>query len=452
MSKTTPGFQALPQVAKEAATLRTLNAFAIDLMSIPNIEDLFWYVAQNVVGRLGFVDCVIYQADQAQTSLVQVAAMGQKNPFGRNILNPLQIPFGQGVTGQVAQSGKAAVVADLALEPNYIEDTQAARSEICVPLISGNQVLGVIDSEHPDPDAFGTAEMEVLSTIAAMTSAKMELLAEAEQSNQRYRDLVSAHAQISQEASNRKALEVELFNARKLEAVGRLTGRFAHEFNNLLTVISGNLEFLEEAAAAPPHDETLRDAQMAAHRGAALIGSMLAYSRRTKLSPEQVDLNARIPELIARMEPAKNAQIVLGLHGKTASILIDPVMLEAVLLHVIGNAADVTPPDGKIHVTTQEVTHRLSDKRKLTAALLPGNYICVSVRDDGAGMTAEDIQQIFDPFYTTKPVGSGIGLGLSMTLGFMQQSGGSVAVHSTPGEGSTFHLYFPSTASAETTC
>ena len=87
------------QEMEETATLRTLNSFAVDLISIPNIEDLFWYVAQNVVGRLKFVDCVIYRANDAQTELVQVAALGEKNPFGRNISSPLKIPFGQGITG-----------------------------------------------------------------------------------------------------------------------------------------------------------------------------------------------------------------------------------------------------------------------------------------------------------------------------------------------------------------
>jgi hypothetical protein len=87
----------------EAATLRILNNFAIDLMAIPSIEELFWYVAQKVVGKLKFVDCVIYQADVEQTTLTQVAAWGEKNPFGRSILNPLVIPFGRGITGQVAE-------------------------------------------------------------------------------------------------------------------------------------------------------------------------------------------------------------------------------------------------------------------------------------------------------------------------------------------------------------
>tara|TARA_R110002051_G_scaffold1008_7_gene5002 strand:+ start:10140 stop:10508 length:369 start_codon:yes stop_codon:yes gene_type:complete len=100
----------------EAVILRTLNAFAVDVMSIPNVEDLFWYVAQNVVGQLNFIDCVIYRADEDQSELVQVAALGEKNPFGRSIDNPLRIPFGEGITGRVAQNREAIIVEDLLKE------------------------------------------------------------------------------------------------------------------------------------------------------------------------------------------------------------------------------------------------------------------------------------------------------------------------------------------------
>lgn len=432
---------------EEADTLRTLNSFAVDLISIPNVEDLFWYVAQNVVGRLKFVDCVIYRANDAQTELVQVAALGDKNPFGRNISSPLKIPFGQGITGQVAQNREAIIIDDLLLNQDYIEDTQRARSEICVPIICGNSVVGVIDSEHPTPSAFGAAEMEILITIAAMTSAKLDLLAEVERSNQRYHDLVAAHAQLSLDATSRKSLEAELFNARKLEAVGRLTGRFAHEFNNLLTVVSGNLEFLDEAIGDAPFADSLRAAQTAAQRGGDLIASMLAYSQRTRLSPEVVDLNALIRENLEIDVMVKNGSVAMDLANDLGAINVDPKILKTVLLQLISNARHaMTPQDREVLFVTQNVAHTLSDNQSLATQLPPGHYIRLSVQDRGVGISPQDLQQIFDPFYTTKPVGSGLGLGLSLTLGFMQQSGGSVAVHSYVGEGSTFQLYFPAVA------
>lgn len=427
----------------EAATLRTLNVFAVDLMSIPTVEDLFWYVAQNVVGRLNFIDCVIYQANDAQSELVQVAALGEKNPFGRSILNPLKIPFGKGITGQVAESREAIVRDDLSRDEDYITDTKVARSEICVPIICGNRIAGVIDSEHCDPNAFGPAELEVLITIAALTGAKLMQLAEEDRSKRRYHDLVEAHAQLSQEVTNRRALEAELFTARKLEAVGRLTGRFAHEFNNLLTVISGNLEFLEEDIPNGIPSETLAAAQEAAQRGGEVIKSMLTFSQRTRLSPEIADLNSFVQVFCADPENVAPKTVRLELSQDIARVNVDLGVLQSVISNLVSNACDAIGEAGIIHIETKNITHTLRETRQLSSALAPGHYVRLSVSDNGTGIGQEDLQQIFDPFFTTKGVGEGTGLGLSMILGFMQQSGGTVEVQSNLGTGSSFHLYFP---------
>lgn len=431
----------------EAVILRTLNAFAIDVMAIPSAEDLYWYVAQNVVGRLNFIDCVIYEANSAQTELVQVAALGEKNPFGRNIINPLRIPFGQGVTGRVAQRKEAIIIEDLRRDENYILDTQLARSEICVPMIFRNRVVGVIDSEHPDPNAFGTAELEILTTVAAMASAKLELLAEARRSNQRYEDLVQSHAQLSQEVTKRKSLEAKLFEARKLEAVGRLTGGFAHDFNNLLTIISGNLEFVQDEAniVDPDTKECLNAAQAASERGAKLIRNMLAFSQRSRLEPEVIDFNDLIHttcELSKRILSA-NITLKLNLAENLWKVNIDKNATENALLNLIINARDAMLGGGLLCIATENIKLSWSDIQELSVDLAPGSYVHLSVQDYGDGIHEDHLHRIFDPFYTTKEVGMGTGLGLSMILGFMQQSGGAISVTSTLGQGSTFHLYFP---------
>ncbi len=429
----------------EAAVLRTLNAFAVDVITIPSVEDLFWYVAQNVVGRLNFVDCVIYRADDVGASLTQVAALGAKNPYDRSILNPLRIDFGQGVTGQVAQSGKPVIVGDLLKQQNYIPDMSPARSEICVPLLIKGRVVGVIDSEHPDPDAFGQAELDILTTVAAMTGAKLELLAEAERSHQRYRDLAASHVQLSQETASRKALEAKLFAARKLEAIGRLTGRFAHDFNNLLTVISGNLDFLAADTRRPDAQASLKDAQSAAGRGAQLIRDMLAFSQRTRLSPELADLNEIVTNVCTHAKPLFPADITLtqDLADHIGVINVDIKETENALRNLLSNAREAMPNGGHLRIATEMLRHNFTDNQDLVAPLMPGLYVCVSVQDDGAGIPDASLHQIFDPFYTSKPVGRGAGLGLSMVLGFMQQSGGSVSVLSKLHQGSRFRLYFP---------
>ena len=234
-----------------------------------------------------------------------------------------------------------------------------------------------------------------------------------------------------------------MFNARKLETVGRLTGRFAHEFNNLLTVISGNLEFLNEAISDGPFLEPLQAAKTASIRGADLIQSMLAYSQRATLSPERISLNEIVRNTIAQDISTHFGRVKLTLGGDLEPIRADPKVLDTVLLHLIRNARDAMPLGGDIHIVTESIIHGPSDERPLATVLAPGRYVRLNVRDRGNGVSPENLQLLFDPFYTTKPAGSGTGLGLSMTLGFMQQSGGTVAVQSVAGAGTTFQLYFP---------
>jgi signal transduction histidine kinase len=427
----------------EASKWQTLNQFAVDLIQIPSIEDLFWYVAQNVVGKLNFVDCVIYQADEEQTSLRQAAAWGDKNPFGRSILNPLVIPFGSGITGQVAQTRKAVIVGDLLADHNYIPDTQPARSEICVPLIFRDRVVGVIDCEHPDPDAFHEAELEILSTVAAMTGAKLELLAEVQRSAQRYHDLVASHAQLSQEIIARKALEARLFEARRMESIGKLTGRFAHEFNNLLTAVLGNLDIVEENPGTTEAMQSLAEAKVAGERGARLVRDMLSFAQRTRLTPSDVSLNQIISEFVHGQPLSSAERLRLDLQDGLWPISVDAKAFDRVLANLVENAFDAVGPDGLVLIRTENTLRTATENRDRSEGLMPGRYVQLSVADSGTGIPADRLAQIFDPFFTTKPVGSGTGLGLSIVQGFTQQSGGAVSVISEVDKGSTFFLTFP---------
>ena len=164
----------LSAIQQKETYLRVLNSFAVSLIGISNFQDLVWYVAKEVVARLGFVDCVIYQFDKAEKILVQCAATGEKNPEGRNLLNQLHIPLGKGVTGRVAETGEAIIVADLSKDANYVKDIRPALSEICVPLIYDGELLGVIDCEDPRLDHFNEDHLEILASVASMTSSKIK--------------------------------------------------------------------------------------------------------------------------------------------------------------------------------------------------------------------------------------------------------------------------------------
>jgi len=181
------------EAESDRTSLKVLNDFAIELIRIADKGQLAWYVAREVVGALGFMDCVVYFLDHDQGILRQEAATGAKNPQGQEILNRLEIPIGHGITGHVTATGKAIIIDDVTKYDRYIPDVEAGGSEICVPILYGDKVLGVLDCEHPVPGFFGQMHLELLMTVAAMTSSKMEMLRQDEvlrASERNYRAIV----------------------------------------------------------------------------------------------------------------------------------------------------------------------------------------------------------------------------------------------------------------------
>ena len=240
--------------------------------------------------------------------------------------------------------------------------------------------------------------------------------------------------------------EDQLRQAQKMEAVGQLTGGLAHDFNNLLTGISGSLELMQIRMRQGRFDDIDRYigmAQQAAKRAAALTHRLLAFSRRQTLDPRPTNINRLIASLedFLRRSVGPTIDIEVVGAGGLWTTLIDPNQLENALLNLCINARDAMPDGGKI---TIETANKWLDR---TAArerdLDPGQYVSLCVTDTGSGMSAETIERAFDPFYTTKPMGEGTGLGLSMIYGFVRQSGGQVRIYSELGEGTTMCLYFP---------
>ena len=237
-----------------------------------------------------------------------------------------------------------------------------------------------------------------------------------------------------------------LRQSQKMEAVGQLTGGIAHDFNNLLAGISGSLELMQKRLSDGRLDGIERYigiAQHSAHRAATLTQRLLAFSRRQTLDPKPTDANrlvAGMDELIRRtVGPAVEVEVV-GAGGLWLT-KVDTSQLESALLNLVINARDAMPDGGRITIETANkwLDERAAKERDLT----PGQYISLCVTDTGTGMSREVIEHAFDPFYTTKPLGEGTGLGLSMVHGFARQSGGQVRIYSELGEGTTMCLYLP---------
>jgi len=248
--------------------------------------------------------------------------------------------------------------------------------------------------------------------------------------------------------TDRRAIERQLQQSQKMEAIGNLTGGLAHDFNNLLSVVIGNLDLAKERPSGEPqNDELLDEALSAALRGADLTRRLLAFARRQPLQPITVDLNDLIGNTIKLLSRALPGNITIRQNPDTAvwPVVADPAQLEASIINVMTNARDAMPDGGDLLVSTgnRELD---ADYASHHAGIRPGDYSLIEISDTGSGMPPEVLAHIFEPFFTTKEEGKGTGLGLSMVFGFMKQSGGHVEAYSEPGLGTTFRLYLPRAA------
>lgn len=250
---------------------------------------------------------------------------------------------------------------------------------------------------------------------------------------------------VVRDLTERQAIEEQLRQAQKIEAIGQLTGGIAHDFNNLLGVIIGNLDLLRESH---PQDEELSelsgDALDAALRGAELTRRLLAFARRQPLHPQVIDLTDLVGGTmrLLRRVLGENIEISLDFEPDTCPVFADAAQLEAALTNLATNARDAMPRGGLLTITTGRRTLD-EDYAGLNPEVTPGEYAVIEVTDSGVGMSAETRAHIFEPFYTTKDRDRGTGLGLSMVFGFLKQSGGHIAVYSEVGAGTTFRLYLP---------
>ena len=252
-------------------------------------------------------------------------------------------------------------------------------------------------------------------------------------------------ASLAQDVTERVALEEQLRQSQKMEAVGRLAGGVAHDFNNLLTVILGYSQIL--ADGLPPGSrlaDSTGQIKSAADRAAGITRQLLAFSRKTVLSPRVINLNEVVLNLdsLLRRLIGDDIEVFTVPAKDLGSVKADPSQIEQVVMNLALNARDAMPHGGKLTLETSNVTLDAPYARE-HQSVEPGRYVMLAVSDSGEGMSSDTQARIFEPFYTTKDVGKGTGLGLSMVYGIVKQSGGFIWVYSEPNRGSTFKIYFP---------
>ena len=238
--------------------------------------------------------------------------------------------------------------------------------------------------------------------------------------------------------------QVKLLEARKHEAIGRLTGGLAHDFNNLLQTISTAHHLLDRSIDDGPQRRVLSSAVRATGKAADLVRQMLTFGRAQALEPQPLRLEDLVLKgcELAGKAVGERAVLSADIEPGLPQVFVDPVQLDLALLNLIFNARDAMPDGGSI-----VISGRLARDEE-TASLAPGRYVCLQISDDGPGMEAEVLAKAFDPYFTTKPVGAGSGLGLAQVLAFARQSGGDVRMESTVGQGTRVAIYLPTTDSA----
>ena len=385
------------------------------------MDEILWDIAKNCIARLKLVDCVIYLLDDDHQMLVQKAAYGSKNPKDFDIYHPIEIPVGQGIVGSVAQTGKAEIISDTSLDARYIADDEVRLSEIAVPLVYQEQVLGVIDAEHPDKNFFTEEHLTILEIIAALCSNKI-VKARAEEEHQQ------AEA-VRQEAERIKALD---------EAKSQFFANVTHEFRTPLTLIIGPLE--QKLSSVLPDEERQTTERMLRHaqRLLRLINQLLDFAKLEQqplqLSVQPGSLTHFLQSLFASFEwQAQQQQVDYQIHWPSQEITgyFDADKLDKIIYNLLSNAFKFTPSQGKVLVTVAEREKQLE----------------VQVKNTGKGILPDQLSHIFERFYQAKHAdnsssgGSGIGLALTHALVTIHQ--GTITVESIPDQETVFMVSIP---------
>ncbi len=258
-------------------------------------------------------------------------------------------------------------------------------------------------------------------------------------------DIVGASA-IARDITTQKRAEGQLRQSQKMEAIGRLAGGVAHDFNNVLGIINACAEFLRDRIDPSTEPSVyVENIKKAIERGTSLTKQMLAFSRTSAIQPRVLDLNERLRDISKLLRPLLGEDVEILIVPKTPAAIVeaDPGQLDQIVVNLAVNARDAMPRGGKFILETSAVRldGSFAEQRQAT---LPGKYVMLAVSDTGSGMDEATVSRIFEPFFTTKEAGKGTGLGLATVYGIVKQSAGHIRVYSEPGHGTTFKIYLPS--------
>ncbi|MDH4323804.1 MAG: PAS domain S-box protein [Betaproteobacteria bacterium] len=397
--------------------------FGLRALAEPDVATLIHAACPLVAEAMQLDAVVAFRLTPDRRELHCVASHGVDEAAAARMRAPNDPSF---LPGYLVAARVPVIVPDTAAEARFgiIEVVRelGLRSALCVPLFGRGEVIGGLTARTFAPREWTEDDVHFMQAVANIVATAIE----------------------------RAATEEALLHAQRLEALGQLTGGVAHDFNNLLMVITGNLQMLEDMTAERPQALALaRQAAGAAERGALVTRKLLAFARKQPLHPRPLDLNHLILEFrdLTRRTLGENIAVHDDLDPSLPPLVADAGQLETALLNLAVNARDAMPAGGILTLQSGRM-HIAPGQRPAVPDLDPGEYAVVSVSDTGTGMPPEVAARAIEPFFTTKEVGKGSGLGLSMVYGFARQSGGSVQLQSEVGKGTSVRLYLPLPADA----
>ena len=388
----------------------------------------------------GFDDIVLLASQICGTPVALVSFVDHDRQWfkAKTGFDKSETPLSQSVCKLAIQQPGLFIIPDLSADPRTWHNTLVSEDPN-IRFYAGARL------EAPDGAALGS--LCVIDTKARPGGLTPDQAAALEALGRQVMTLLELRSLHREQQAELVTTQGALRQSQKMEAIGQLTGGIAHDFNNLLTGIIGSVDIIGRRLAANRLEDVprfLNAASSAAHKAAGLTNRLLAFARRQSLDAKPTDINGLVASMedLLRRTLGKEVDLQVKLGESIWLGMLDANQLENAVLNLAINARDAMPEGGKLTIETGNIhldEKYTKDQDELTA----GDYVVISVSDTGTGMTPDVIAQAFEPFYTTKPIGAGTGLGLSMIYGFIKQSKGHVRIYSEVGKGTTIRLYLP---------